>query len=282
METETIVEYLAPQANQSSLVPSKRRLRILCLHGYKQNATVFKSKTAVLRKSLDDIADFIYIDAPHIVDEAKGSASWWRATGDGKEYRGWETTLDYIRNIFIKKGPFDGILGFSQGAVLGSLLCSISSLNSDTSIERGDGYKDISFNFALLFSGFQSRATVHQSLYPCSSHTDGAESAAASNNNNNNNDNNNNNNNSNGNRGASSSSPEVNNHYPFDKITTPSLHVWGKSDELVAASNCESLSHQFSEPECYVHEHGHLMPTSKLDVAHYKTFLLKFFDYYEA
>lgn len=35
--------------------PSK--LRILCLHGMVQNGTIFRKKTAVLRKKLDKIAD---------------------------------------------------------------------------------------------------------------------------------------------------------------------------------------------------------------------------------
>ncbi|EFA83197.1 DUF341 family protein [Heterostelium album PN500] len=257
METDILVDYSSPSTPPAPRSANKRRLRILCLHGYKQNGTVFKSKTAVLRKSLDDIAEFVYVDAPHVIDETKGTSSWWRVSGDGKEYKGWEQTLDYLRNIFIKKGPFDGIMGFSQGAVLSSLLCSISSLNSDPS-ENGDCYRDISFQFGLLFSGFQSRATLHQSFYPCQQNhqqADAAESAANSHPN----------------------SP----HYPHNKITIPSLHIWGKADELVAASNCESLSLQFSHPQCYVHEHGHLMPTSKKDIEHYRSFLLQFVDVLE-
>ena len=33
------------------------KLKILCLHGMVQNGTVFRKKTAVLRKKLDKIAD---------------------------------------------------------------------------------------------------------------------------------------------------------------------------------------------------------------------------------
>eukprot|EP01103_Thecamoeba_quadrilineata_P008977 TRINITY_DN1868_c0_g1_i1.p1 TRINITY_DN1868_c0_g1~~TRINITY_DN1868_c0_g1_i1.p1 ORF type:complete len:126 (+),score=13.37 TRINITY_DN1868_c0_g1_i1:290-667(+) len=45
----------------------------------------------------------------------------------------------------INKGPFDGILGFSQGAVLASILCGLLGKS---------GCGAIKFNFALLFSGF--------------------------------------------------------------------------------------------------------------------------------
>eukprot|EP01132_Coremiostelium_polycephalum_P010106 gene10106-12395_t len=240
--------YFADQFNSSSLSILKQMF--LDYENYGNRAS---------RKSMKDIADFVYIDAPHIVDESKGTASWWRATGDGKEYKGWETTIDYLRDIFITKGPFDGVLGFSQGAVLCSLLCSISSLNanqnnqinnnSNNSITNNNNNNNhnayhscFSLKFGLLFSGFQSRATIHQSLYPSSS----------------------------------PDTQQCNTVYPLNKIVTPSLHVWGKADELVAASNCECLSHQFSDPQCYVHEYGHLIPTSKSDLLQYRNFLLSF------
>lgn len=37
---------------------SSNKLRILCLHGYTQNAVMFRKKTAVMRKSVDDNAEF--------------------------------------------------------------------------------------------------------------------------------------------------------------------------------------------------------------------------------
>ncbi|KYQ99757.1 DUF341 family protein [Tieghemostelium lacteum] len=250
---------------------TKKKLRILCLHGYKQNGTIFKSKTAVLRKSMKDIAEFIYIDAPHIVDEKNGTSSWWRASKDGKEYRGWEVTLDYLREVFITQGPIDGVLGFSQGAVLCSLLCSISSLNSDPTLENNMYHNCFSFRFGLLFSGFQSRASIHQSLYPCSEHNNGSHNITSHNLNGSNDclDNS-----SNSNSPQQSSSPKQS--YPLNKIQTPSLHCWGKSDELILASNCESLSSHFSNPQIYEHSYGHLVPTSKADIQTYRNFLTTF------
>lgn len=34
-----------------------KKLRILCLHGMVQNATVFRKKTSVIRKKLDSLAE---------------------------------------------------------------------------------------------------------------------------------------------------------------------------------------------------------------------------------
>ena len=86
--------------------PSARKLKILCLHGYLQNSKVgqlfcmllstsesscamvcqeFAGKLGSLRKALKSRADFIFIDAPHVVpsqhDMPESTSSeqraWW-------------------------------------------------------------------------------------------------------------------------------------------------------------------------------------------------------------
>jgi Serine hydrolase (FSH1) len=42
-----------------------RRLRILCLHGFRQTASGFAGRTASLQKRLRDVAEFVFTDAPH-------------------------------------------------------------------------------------------------------------------------------------------------------------------------------------------------------------------------
>lgn len=44
---------------------SGERLRILCLHGYRQNGFIFKNKLGSLRKILNKYAELVFIDAPH-------------------------------------------------------------------------------------------------------------------------------------------------------------------------------------------------------------------------
>lgn len=43
------------------------KLKILAIHGYRQNAEVFKNKTGSFRKILHKWAQFTYITAPHKV-----------------------------------------------------------------------------------------------------------------------------------------------------------------------------------------------------------------------
>ncbi|MCO5553419.1 hypothetical protein L7F22_006940 [Adiantum nelumboides] len=43
------------------------KLRILCLHGFRQNASSLKGRLAAFTKKLKGIAEFVFIDAPHEV-----------------------------------------------------------------------------------------------------------------------------------------------------------------------------------------------------------------------
>lgn len=53
------------------------------------------------------------------------------------------------------KGPFDGILGFSQGAELLGLICCLKSKN----------LFQAEFKFAILVSGFKSHCPAYSSYY---------------------------------------------------------------------------------------------------------------------
>lgn len=58
----------------------------------------------------------------------------WFFNRDDKTYRGirqggpaigFEESVQFIEDIFEKEGPFDGVLGFSQGACFLGLLCDL-------------------------------------------------------------------------------------------------------------------------------------------------------------
>lgn len=66
----------------------KTRLRILCLHGYRQNDVLFREKTGGLRKQLKKYADFEFINAPLLAnvasEEREDVRSWWFSREDGQ------------------------------------------------------------------------------------------------------------------------------------------------------------------------------------------------------
>lgn len=89
-------------------------------------------------------AEFVYINAPHLipatiipntetVDSAEEQRSWYFSTEkltfnshDITEHCiGLEKSIKTVTSAFEELGPFDGILGFSQGAAFTALLCAL-------------------------------------------------------------------------------------------------------------------------------------------------------------
>ncbi|KAK9761752.1 Ovarian cancer-associated protein 2 [Basidiobolus ranarum] len=155
----------------------RRPLRILCLHGYLQSAEVFEGKSKQLRKwfGKNDLAELVYLNAPHVgipilkegdieVEDNKkveDQYGWYtfkleeRAAG---KWRGVETGLDYIYNFMKKEGPFDGLLGFSQGATIVAVICAQQQLK--LAPEEVNQLK-----FAIMFSGIKSFYATHVPLF---------------------------------------------------------------------------------------------------------------------
>ena len=73
----------------------------------------------------------------------KVGKAWWVKAADGS-YPEFDSTVDYVLECYKNHGPFDGILGFSQGAGVGLFLAALQ--------EKGDIATD--FKFAISYSGF--------------------------------------------------------------------------------------------------------------------------------
>ncbi len=130
------------------------RLRILCLHGYGGSASTLASQIGSLSSILAPYADLVFVDAPSIKE---GDYGWWHARFhryDGQVvYEGWERTRQGLIEKFAKDGPFDGILGFSQGAILTGVLCGLNAgPNGKTSKDT-----PFRFGFAIMVGGFTAR-----------------------------------------------------------------------------------------------------------------------------
>ncbi|KAL7124890.1 hypothetical protein ABFS83_14G079100 [Erythranthe nasuta] len=232
-----------------------RKLRILCLHGFRQNASSFKGRTSSFAKKLKNMAEFVFIDAPHELpfiyqnhtsetpfpnrcnrkfawlvssdyDDRKHDADWSMAKApfDSLQYQqqteGFDKSIDYLKTIFSQQGPFDGILGFSQGAAMAALV--------GAKMEKLKG--EIDFRFVILCSGFA-----------------------------------------------------VNNiaDYGEGSINCPSLHIFGNKEGKDRQINCEASKNVASlfEKGCSVtveHELGHIIPTRSPYIDEIKDFLRRF------
>lgn len=150
------------------------KLKILALHGYRQSGPVFKSKTGSFRKMVQKYADITYITGPHKVVNEVGiledsesvetdQYSWWFNRNDitfkgdrvGGPAIGFGKSLKLIQETYEELGPFDGILGFSQGACFAGLILQLqhrSFLKTD-------------FKFGIMVAGFCSGSLPHHGYY---------------------------------------------------------------------------------------------------------------------
>ncbi|XP_072515728.1 esterase OVCA2 [Salminus brasiliensis] len=154
-------------------------LRVLCVHGYRQSSSSFREKTGALRKLLKKQLELVYISAPHPViandnsqDQEKSSSAgdedqrgWWfsdvqacsfDARQECDSSLGLDESLEAVRVAVKDLGPFDGILGFSQGAALVAMVCALQEQELEPAF---------SFRFAILVAGFRSACAQHQRFY---------------------------------------------------------------------------------------------------------------------
>ena len=155
----------------SIVVSMLRKLKILCLHGYNGSAQVLRRQLAPLASNLESLVELVFIDAP---SRAAGDFGWWHAVttslapvvgdpgvdGPRRHYKGWQRTRDAIVAAFGTHGPFDGVLGFSQGAALAGLLVGLCGSSAQPSSEQ-----PLHFDFAIMIGGFASNDTELARLY---------------------------------------------------------------------------------------------------------------------
>ncbi|KDN45605.1 FSH1-domain-containing protein [Tilletiaria anomala UBC 951] len=208
------------------------KLRIACLHGYTSNAFIFSRRCGAIRKACKDVAEFHFINGPHLVQPISGLGgldgpserevvdettpleeqprAWWRAQDD-RTYSGWDETVEFLNAQMAETGPWDAIMGFSQGACMTGLLAA--------AFEKPDRVPGLRLHrdqtplkFAIAISGFRSREPRHEALFE-------------------------------------------------EKIRTPMLCVLGKEDYIVEADRSQTLTDACANVRVEWHEGGHATPS---------------------
>ncbi|KAI4459309.1 esterase ovca2 [Holotrichia oblita] len=126
-------------------------------------------------------AEFTFITAPHKVlyvsdlqtdkldvqQSPDAEQYGWFFNRDDHTFRGirkggpaigFEESIAVVEEAFNTYGPFDGILGFSQGGCFTGLLCDLQNRNCIALL-------NFSFNFVMIISGFKSASLPHIKYY---------------------------------------------------------------------------------------------------------------------
>lgn len=206
-------------ANMAQPLP-KKPIKLLMLHGFTQSGPIFHAKTRALEKNLQkafpagislsyptapirlfksDIPNWDTVNDPNAPDHPdKKSQSaeqdeetdyygWWRRKGTSEPYRyeGMETGLAKVAEVLKSEGPFDGVIGFSQGGALAGMLASLlepgrreafeaamakGGMRHPESFEEDTGYMVDAIHpplkFAVSYSGFgASTNALYQAFY---------------------------------------------------------------------------------------------------------------------
>lgn len=176
-------------------------VRILMLHGYTQSGPLFHAKTRALEKHLQKAfpgSMLVYPTGPLRLNPADvpgfESASstdakdnvevygWWRRSNsaDPPEYLGLEDGLAAVAQVLATEGPFDGAIGFSQGAALAAVLASLlegpprrEAFNhfrseSPLSIPFPASFESLQhppLKFGVMYSGFVAPGQRYKAFY---------------------------------------------------------------------------------------------------------------------
>ncbi|KAH3673100.1 hypothetical protein WICMUC_003933 [Wickerhamomyces mucosus] len=147
--------------------------KVLCLHGFLQNGKIFSEKSSGLRKLLkksniqldyiDGPIELTRNDLPFIIDD---DSKWneivqsninkaWFYHSDNSNELNIDLALETVFNYISLNGPYDGIIGFSQGAAISCIIAN--TINSKLS-------KHGNFKFALHVSGYSFTDKDSQNL----------------------------------------------------------------------------------------------------------------------
>lgn len=130
------------ESQQDTQNKTQKKLRILCFHGYYNNSEVMKYQLKYYQDIFSDFVEFEYIngfyEVPDIYDLAvyktfkdKLFYSWAYIDPRTNTLKGFKHSFNYVVDYMNENGPYDGVLGFSQGSFFVRTLLKLDEFNSD-------------------------------------------------------------------------------------------------------------------------------------------------------
>ena len=151
-----------------SQVDNKHLPAILCLHGGGASAVIFQFQTIQLRHALRNHFRFVFANAPlesgpgpdvvPVFERLGPYYMWAKVSEPTNQHFGLDATLKIIENYEAKEGPFVGILGFSQGTMLG-----LGLLQRDQQL-RQQGKPTAGYLFGAFVGGSRPPLPISESV----------------------------------------------------------------------------------------------------------------------
>lgn len=192
--------------NPTPPTTTRQPLKLLMLHGYTQSGPLFHAKSRALVKHiqkafpLHDVSVSYPTGPLHLkpsdipghepstssptAEEDIEAFGWWRRsnTADPPLYQGLEDGLDAVAKVLSSEGPFDGAIGFSQGAALAAMVAALldpgrresfarfaaDATGGATGIPYPDSFAKLQhapLKFALCYSGFRAPGPRYRGFY---------------------------------------------------------------------------------------------------------------------
>ncbi|CCU99871.1 unnamed protein product [Malassezia sympodialis ATCC 42132] len=157
-----------------------KKLRVLLLHGYAMNQFSFRKRLMALQKECKDIAEFVFANGPHHVQAFPNAANpdppppspddplekqpraWWMSREEG--YVGWESAIQSLAQLSREQGPFDGVLGFSQGGTAAAVVAA-SIEHPELLPENLEAIQTTPLKFMISVSGFRPNDSAFDPLF---------------------------------------------------------------------------------------------------------------------
>ncbi|XP_051213572.1 dihydrofolate reductase isoform X1 [Lolium perenne] len=108
----------------------EKKYKVLCLHGFRTSGSFLKKQISKWHPSIFEQFEMVFPDGMY---PAGGKSDiegifpppyfeWFQFNKEFTEYTNLDECISYLCDYMVKNGPFDGLLGFSQGATLSALL----------------------------------------------------------------------------------------------------------------------------------------------------------------
>lgn len=147
---------------ESSEEPKTRKMRLLCMHGWRTSGDILKMQCAALKYHTQ--FEMVTINAPWAADGPPDPMigqiysnvpyyQWYyrHDEGDSIRFEGVQESINFIIDHIERTGPYDGLLGFSQGAAITTMV--LSQLRT---MSQFDAQKKTTLpRFAILIGGIQ-------------------------------------------------------------------------------------------------------------------------------